>query len=61
MVFSRFISFSLGVLSGIYITQNYNDVPNVREVGLYYWGRLRHIEEQRRRRVEGIDEDDVER
>ena len=32
MVFSRFISFSLGVLSGIYITQNYNDVPNLENL-----------------------------
>ena len=61
MVFSRLFSFSFGVIAGLYIAQNYNDVPNVRELGLYYWGRLRHIEEQRRRRVEDEEGDDIER
>ena len=52
MVFSRFFTFVFGAVSGVYVAQNYKDVPDVRECGLYYWRRFQEVEAARRRNGE---------
>ena len=53
MVFSRFFTFVFGAVSGVYVAQNYKDVPDVRECGLYYWRRFQEVEAARRRKGSG--------
>jgi len=50
MVFSRFFTFVFGAVTGVYVAQNYNGVPDVRECGMYYWGRIKEVEAERRRK-----------
>ena len=58
MVFSRFFTFVFGAVCGVYVAQNYNDVPDVRECGLYYWRRFQEVEAARRRSGGSVEDGD---
>lgn len=56
MVFQRFFSFTFGVITGVYVAQNYNDIPNVKQLGNYYYNKIKQLEETRRKESEDCED-----